>query len=98
MTEQRTILKENVDRFIIERANDGKFFTVGFFKKDESFRRMTCKAKVNYRPATIIKRKAGKLSDTPYRNVWATDKLNWRKVNLSTVSYFVFQNKTYWVI
>lgn len=66
------------------KGTKGKFFSVEFIKKDGSLRRMT--ARLGVRKGITGKGMAFNPSEKELMVVWATDKKNYRMINLKTIT------------
>lgn len=70
------------------RGTKGKFFSVCFIKKDGSIRKMT--ARLGVRKGITGKGLSFNPSEKDLMVVWATDKKNYRMINLKTISSIKF--------
>lgn len=66
------------------KGTKGKFFSVEFIKKDGSLRRMT--ARLGVRKGITGKGLAFNPADRDLMVVWATDRKNYRMINLKTIT------------
>ena len=66
------------------KGTKGKFFSVEFIKKDGSLRRMT--ARLGVRKGITGKGLAFNPAERDLMVVWATDRKNYRMINLKTIT------------
>lgn len=70
------------------KSTKGKFFSVEFVKRDGSVRKMT--ARLGVRKGITGKGLAFNPAERDLMVVWATDKKNYRMINLKTISTIKF--------
>ena len=70
------------------RETKGKFFSVSFVKKDGSIRKMT--ARLGVRKGITGKGLSFNPAEKDLMVVWATDRKNYRMINLKTISSIKF--------
>ena len=77
------------------KGTDGKIFSVGFYKKDKSFREMVARLGVySHRKTTNRKSVAHKL-DNSYVLVFDMQKRQYRMINLETLKYIKTSGREY---
>lgn len=79
-------------------STKGKFFTVFFTKKDGSERRLTGRTGVKKGVKGIVGRVDSANDTNSYKKVWDSAKMEFRMVNLATISKIQFRKETYIVV
>jgi|GEM_PF-4893163 hypothetical protein len=84
-----------VSEFI--NSTKGKWVTVTFVKKDGTTRRLTGRTGVRKGVIGSDRKPSANISN-PYRILWDSAKMEFRMVNLATISKIQFRKETYIVV
>ena len=77
------------------KGTDGKIFSVGFYKKNKSFREMTARLGVYSKRKTTHRKSIAHRLDNSYVLVFDMQKMRYRMVNLDTVIYVRTEGEEY---
>tara|TARA_Y100001951_G_scaffold47802_1_gene37723 strand:+ start:173 stop:463 length:291 start_codon:yes stop_codon:yes gene_type:complete len=77
------------------KGTDGKIFSVGFYKKNKSFREMTARLGVYSKRKTTHRKSIAHRLDNSYVLVFDMQKRRYRMVNLDTLMYVKADGEEY---
>ena len=77
------------------KDTNGRIFSVGFYKKDKSFRAMVARLGVYSKRKTINRKSFAHKLDNSYVLVFDMQKREYRMVNLETLKYIKMNGRKY---